>query len=396
ALRLSTLHSAGSIRRRSERGFTLLEMLLVIFLMALVASTGLMLTEGVEDQAKYDETKRRMELIRKAIVGDPARTVNGAPELSGFVADMGRLPNCLRELIDALDCTSPGNTLTTSAFDSNSGLVAGWRGPYLAMLPDSDGVLRLRDGYENDDGGLDFGWGFLNDGTQIQLQSFGLNSVADGATPVDDYPVGATVAAVTPLVNPFDFNVTFQSWGSITIRFANTGAGAVSIAQNSLRLVLSYADDSQPGAIGKVESASFPAATMNVPVSGVSVAVTNGQTLTVPTGTTLNLNQVSIGSDGFIVLPSIAQLTSSAQLTLTSPFAALPDTMGHFSLSIVCNDPANPNAVDGKRFDGDCTRYGTEAVPIAYTPTNQPYLFQAMPRSVPIGPPAPLRWSVHP
>ncbi|WP_197491545.1 type II secretion system protein, partial [Methylomonas methanica] len=395
-LRLSTLPAVGSRHHKSQRGFTLLEMLLVIFLMALVASTGLMLTEGVEDQAKYDETKRRMELIRKAIVGDPARTVNGAPELSGFVADMGRLPNCLRELTDALDCTSPGNALTTSAFDSNSGLVAGWRGPYLVMLPDSDGVLRLRDGYQNDDGGVDFGWGFLNDGTQIQLQSFGLNSVADGATPVDDYPVGATVAAVTPLVNPFDFNVTFQSWGSITIRFANTGAGAVSIAQNSLRLVLSYADDSQPGAIGKVESASFPAATMNVPVSGVSVAVTNGQTLTVPTGTTLNLNQVSIGSDGFIVLPSIAQLTSSAQLTLTSPFAALPDTMGHFSLSIVCNDPANPNAVDGKRFDGDCTRYGTEAVPIAYTPTNQPYLFQAMPRSVPIGPPAPLRWSVHP
>ncbi|OQW69374.1 MAG: hypothetical protein BVN35_19190 [Proteobacteria bacterium ST_bin11] len=396
ALRLSTLQARSSTRRRSQRGFTLLEMLLVIFLMALVASTGLMLTEGVEDQSKYDETKRRMALIRNAIVGDSTRTVNDAPALSGFVADMGRLPTCLRELTDALDCTSPGNALTTSALDSNSGLLAGWRGPYISMLPDNDGQLRFRDGYENDDGSLNFGWGFLNDGTQIQLQSFGLNSVADGATPVDDYPVGATVAAVTPLVNPFDFNATFQGWDSVTIRFTNIGAGAVSIAQNRLRLVLSYADDSQPGAIGTTESAPFPATSLNVPVSGVSVAVTIGQTLTVPAGSTKSGDQVTIGSDGFVVLPSIAQLTSSSQLTLTSPFAALPNTMGHFSLSIVCNDPANPNAVDGKRFDGDCTRYGTEAVPIAYTPINQPYLFQAMPRSVPIGPPAPLIWSVHP
>jgi hypothetical protein len=400
-------------------------MLLVIFLMALVASTGLMLTEGVEDQSKYDETKRRMALIRNAIVGDSTRTVNDAPALSGFVADMGRLPNCLRELTDALDCTSPGNALTTSALDSNSGLLAGWRGPYISMLPDNDGQLRFRDGYENDDGSLNFGWGFLNDGTQIQLQSFGLNSVADGATPVDDYPVGATVAAVTLLVNPFDFNATFQGWDSVIIRFANTGAGAVSIAQNSLRLVLNYADDSQPDAIGTVESAPFPATNLNAPTNAVSVAVVIGQTLTVPSGTTLsgrvlnfaagnlqfNANhqlavavtdtaeiptgstltgvQVTIGSDGVVQLPT------STQVSLVSPFASLPNTMGHYSLSLVCNDPPNPNAVDGKRYDGNCTRYGTDATPIAYTPINQPYLFRATPRSSNVMPPSPLTWTVQ-
>ncbi|WP_064041442.1 type II secretion system protein [Methylomonas koyamae] len=410
-----------------QRGFSLLETVLVLFLMALVASAGLMLTEGVEDQAKYDETKRRMELIRKAIVGDATRTINGMPEIGGFVADMGRLPNCLRELAEAFDCTSPGNPLPTSTFDSNSGLLAGWRGPYIALLPDSDGELRIRDGYENDDGSVDFGWGFANDGTQIQLQSFGLNSVADGGTPIDDYPVGASITVVTPLINPFDYSVTFQSWASVTIRFANTGSNPVSIAQNSLRLVLSFADDSQPGSIGTAESAPFPAANLNVPTSMISVAVTNGQTLTVPSGTTLSGNalsftandklhfvdgghdvivtngsgaeipagstltgqQVTIGSDGFVELPS------STQLTLVSPFASLPDTMGHFSLSIVCNDPANPNAVDGKRYDGDCTRYGTDAAPVAYTPTNQPYLFRAAPRGTPILPPSPLTWTIR-
>ena len=74
-----------------QYGFTLLEMVLVLFLIGLLASAGLLFTEGVEDQAKYDETKRRMELIRKAIIGDATRTINGAPEVSGFAADMGRL-----------------------------------------------------------------------------------------------------------------------------------------------------------------------------------------------------------------------------------------------------------------------------------------------------------------
>lgn len=421
--------SAPHIRHHEarQRGFTLLEMLLVLFLMALVASAGLMLTEGVEDQAKYDETKRRMALIRTAIVGDPTRTVNGTPEISGFVADMGRLPNCLRELTEALDCAAPANPLTTSVFDDNSGLLAGWRGPYLALLPDGDGTLSIRDGYENDDGSVNFGWGFQNDGTQIQLQSFGLNSVADGATPVDDYPVGASVAAVAPLVNAFDYRVTFQNWGSVTIRFANTGTNPISISQNSLRLVLSFADDSQPNAIGTEESAPFPASNLNVPVNAVSVTVSNGQTLDVPTGTTLSGNtlsftandklhfvdsghdvtvtsggsaeiptgstltglQVTIGSDGVVQLPT------STQLTLVSPFASLPNTMGHYSLSLVCNDPANPNAVDGKRYDGNCARYGTDAAPIAYTPINQPYLFRAAPRSSTVVPPSPLTWTIQ-
>lgn len=85
--------------RHRQTGFTLLELVLVLFLIALMASAALLLTEGVEDQARYDETKRRMELIRKAIVGDPSRTVNGGPEISGFVADMGRLPGCVAELL---------------------------------------------------------------------------------------------------------------------------------------------------------------------------------------------------------------------------------------------------------------------------------------------------------
>ncbi len=223
ALRLSTLHSAGSTRRRSERGFTLLEMLLVIFLMALVASTGLMLTEGVEDQAKYDETKRRMGLIRKAIVGDPTRTVNGAPELSGFVADMGRLPLCLAELLTLGDEVVPAtvpktyespcdDTVIVSAWnlDQDTGVGIGWRGPYLQVIPESGGGLRFRDGYGNEganaaNDALNSGWDYSVTGTTTSLSSEGM-----------DLTVATDDVAAPQLIVSADWQVQLPAAVSVT------------------------------------------------------------------------------------------------------------------------------------------------------------------------------------
>ncbi|MBW6453156.1 MAG: type II secretion system GspH family protein [Methyloprofundus sp.] len=174
------------IVRQCQAGFTLLEMVLVLFLVGLMASATLMLTESVEDQAKYDETKRRMDMMRKAIVGDPTRTINGSPEISGFVADMGRLPNDVRELTEQAycltsgyatkaDCTTAGKTWHEQAsyvvFElcsdpsyteqtacegagetwdaNNANMAVGWNGPYLQVMPERDGSLMFRDGYGN-------------------------------------------------------------------------------------------------------------------------------------------------------------------------------------------------------------------------------------------------------
>lgn len=136
-----------SFKGALQSGFTLLEMVLVLFLVGLMASATLMLTEGVEDQAKYDDTKRRMDMMRKAIVGDPTRTVNGGPEISGFVADMGRLPGCVKELLKAEDCGT--TALTSWSIDVSTGVGSGWRGPYIQVLPERTGLLAFRDGYGN-------------------------------------------------------------------------------------------------------------------------------------------------------------------------------------------------------------------------------------------------------
>ncbi|PKD41436.1 type II secretion system protein [Methylomonas sp. EFPC1] len=242
ALRLSTLPAVGSIHHKSERGFTLLEMLLVIFLMALVASTGLMLTEGVEDQAKYDETKRRMELIRKAIVGDPTRTVNGAPELSGFVADMGRLPLCLAELLRLGDEVLPATVPKTFEspcddteivsdwhLDQDTGVGMGWRGPYLQVIPESGGGLRFRDGYGNEGANaaadaLDSGWDYSVTAATASLASEGM----DLAVATDD-------VAAPQLIVSADWQVPLPA--AVSVTFENQ-SGAPLPTPNPVNLVL--------------------------------------------------------------------------------------------------------------------------------------------------------------
>jgi prepilin-type N-terminal cleavage/methylation domain-containing protein len=143
-------------------GFTLLEMILVLFLLGMLASATLFLTEGVEDQAKYDETKRRVDIIRQAIIGDSKRTINGTPEVTGFAADMKRLPLCLAELLEVGPASTGTPTLYQSPCnsqyiiklwqqDTGTGVYSGWRGPYIQVSPESNGTIRFRDGYGNRD-----------------------------------------------------------------------------------------------------------------------------------------------------------------------------------------------------------------------------------------------------
>lgn len=182
-------------------GFTLLELVLVLFLIGLLASAGLLFTDNIENQAQFDETQRRLDLIKQAIAGDTSRTVNGSPELSGFVSDVGRLPLCLKELIELGEPVSLENGIFESPCDNDlsndiriwqldpaTGSGAGWRGPYLSANQEGSGFKRFRDGYNNIDtdpleDDLNYGWIYQLDtlSGQINITSNGLDlsSTAD-------------------------------------------------------------------------------------------------------------------------------------------------------------------------------------------------------------------------
>ncbi|MGR8941762.1 MAG: prepilin-type N-terminal cleavage/methylation domain-containing protein [Gammaproteobacteria bacterium] len=163
------------IKHHKARGFSLVELTVVLLLITLIAGVAVRETSELTFQTRYEQTRERLEMIHQAILGNPRQIINGQQAVSGFVADMGRLPNNIRELIQRSgDCDKDGGdvsqaacaalsgTWTTNAWNSNavsptdpaSGLRYGWNGPYLnisgnpadsAAMPDGWG--RLAQGY---------------------------------------------------------------------------------------------------------------------------------------------------------------------------------------------------------------------------------------------------------
>lgn len=186
-----------------QTGFTLVEMLMVILI---IAATTKIVAVSMEDfgfAARYEHTISRLDTIRQAIIGNPKRTVNGQPDISGFVADMGRLPDNVRELFQSFVCintssnavlpdtpaqcidanevptylTTPcsDNTQTTQAacealsapnntwvglqldVVNNSGLAFGWNGPYLSVSDNPNNTDTFTDGWGNESAN-NYGW----------------------------------------------------------------------------------------------------------------------------------------------------------------------------------------------------------------------------------------------
>jgi prepilin-type N-terminal cleavage/methylation domain-containing protein len=77
------------------RGFSLLEILVVLALAGALAAYAVAQIDGGEmapDYAHY-HTVHTMEAMREAVIGRPGIYANGEPQFSGYVADMGTLPN---------------------------------------------------------------------------------------------------------------------------------------------------------------------------------------------------------------------------------------------------------------------------------------------------------------
>ncbi len=145
---------------KKHGGFSLIELVTVLLLITVLSTIGIRSTVDIGYSARYEQTLERLNGLRKAIVGNPSRTLNGQPDISGFVADMGRLPINIRELVSAdpfcidIDygddvsnntlygtqvlCTGAGyvwhTVAGTNALNILEGnLKAGWEGPYLQV-----------------------------------------------------------------------------------------------------------------------------------------------------------------------------------------------------------------------------------------------------------------------
>jgi prepilin-type N-terminal cleavage/methylation domain-containing protein len=175
-------------------GFTLIEIILVLLLVGILAGLAANLLTNTLDQARFDESRRKMTILSNAMVGNPDLNTNGVRSDFGFVADVGRLPTSLTELM------AQG---ALPVWDVVTGV--GWHGPYVP-----GDFAQNPDGYRTD------GWGALftfANATGV-VTSLGSDSAAGGAgyaadfstpslTAPTDQRVGTITGRVTDLVgNP--------------------------------------------------------------------------------------------------------------------------------------------------------------------------------------------------
>jgi hypothetical protein len=140
----------------NSKGFTLIELIMIIVLLGILSATAVVLMGNVLTQQRTDETLKEMQELVNAMGGNPELVEGGARTSFGYAGDMGTLPpttgactsacgSCgLVELVN--QCTRPSWTADAEL----PGTGYGWRGPYIdAKQDDSNRYLALLDGWGN-------------------------------------------------------------------------------------------------------------------------------------------------------------------------------------------------------------------------------------------------------
>jgi len=120
--------------RKRTGGFTLIELVMVLIILAILATAALNMVDVQVDQKRFELTQQTIEVIQRAVLGpDHARAADGSPAVSGFVADCGRLPLSLEELYLHPTALVPAFASAAPAGDDEVTVTGGWNGPYLQL-----------------------------------------------------------------------------------------------------------------------------------------------------------------------------------------------------------------------------------------------------------------------
>jgi prepilin-type N-terminal cleavage/methylation domain-containing protein len=262
----------------SEQGFSLLELLVVISLLAILATASMTLmidTSGIERQ---DFTEKKWDAIHKAIVGDNSQTLNGTPLLRGYAADMGRLPNNIKELmsqgVSQPDWASVDiNPSGTAYVNGLSGqLFSGWRGPYLYTAGSSEYTDGWRKNGNATDFDVNFGWdvsftSVSSTNVAMQVISLGDDALIGGVEYGEDFPDTGEMA-----VNQNDWLVSISG-----VEFdVNFNAASGVQPSSDLELIIYYVKDN---------NIDFDSETFGYSgTTGASVSGTYSQSVFITTG----------------------------------------------------------------------------------------------------------------
>ena len=115
----------------SNRGYSLIELVVVIVIIGILATITLRSMSGTNSVARVEQTTRQLERIAHAIAGDPNLVSGGVRANYGYIGDVGGLPPDLDALV-----ANPGGYTT-------------WKGPYIQdeLTPDATNTRFKLDGW---------------------------------------------------------------------------------------------------------------------------------------------------------------------------------------------------------------------------------------------------------
>jgi general secretion pathway protein G len=111
---------------RSDSGFTLIELVIIIIVLAVLASVGVPVLGKMIMTARKESTRKELYTLKMAIVGRM-----GSNPIRGYETDVGQPPPTLQGLV-----TKPAGVADYDRFT-----MTGWNGPYV----EEDGGSYLED-----------------------------------------------------------------------------------------------------------------------------------------------------------------------------------------------------------------------------------------------------------
>jgi prepilin-type N-terminal cleavage/methylation domain-containing protein len=143
----------------SEKGMTLIELVMVIVIIGIIAGVAMKSMDSAVETGRIESTKKELNHLAAAIVGNPDLVNNGSRVDFGYVGDIGALPVSLDELV-----TLPAGYST-------------WRGPYI-----SSNFAQSSDDFKKDGWGVDYAYAGLtitSTGSGSNITKQVANAVAD-------------------------------------------------------------------------------------------------------------------------------------------------------------------------------------------------------------------------